>query len=197
MSTPCSTAASKLSIVFPWTISSAPLCPIRHRARFSAGPAAGPVLHLAMGAPYRPPAAFRRSVVSLRRALLPRLLTALACAAILGALAACRESDQEQAREVVQDYVDARTSGDFGAICDLYSAIQAELGVVDDCEGFVREQSGGGADGGPPRSWRSSTSRPRLRPGTPTSTSSAVEGPARIGLILSPEGDDWKISGLQ
>ncbi|MGZ5310130.1 MAG: hypothetical protein ACXWZW_10930 [Solirubrobacterales bacterium] len=136
----------------------------------------------------------------MRRALLPRLLTVLACAATLGALAACGESDQEQAREVVQDYVDARTSGDFGAICDLYSDdFKQELGAVDDCEGFVREQSGGGADGEAAEELEIVDVRVRDsdRGIADIDVVRGGEGPARIGLILSRDGDDWKISGLQ
>ena len=52
---------------------------------------------------------------------MPRSLTALACAAALLSAVGCGESDQEQAREVVQAYVDAQNDEDFEAVCDLYS----------------------------------------------------------------------------
>jgi hypothetical protein len=144
--------------------------------------------------------AARPRCCSVRPALLPRVLTATACAAALVAFAGCGESDQEQAREVVQEYVDARTDGDFAAICDLYSDdFKEELGASENCEAFVEEQSGGGEDGAPgeelqivevrvPNEDRAIADLDVVRGG---------EGPARIGLILSREGDDWKISGLQ
>ena len=46
-----------------------------------------------------------------------RPLTALACIVALLAAAGCGETDQEQAREVAQDYVEAGDTGDFEAVC--------------------------------------------------------------------------------
>lgn len=115
-------------------------------------------------------------------------------------MAACGESDQEQAREVAQDYVDARTEGDFAAICDLYSeSFKEELGASQNCEAFVQEQSSGGEDGAASEELQVVDVRVRDedRATADIDVVRGGEGPARIGLILSREGDDWRISGLQ
>jgi hypothetical protein len=101
---------------------------------------------------------------------------------------------------VVQDYVDARTDGDFATICDLYSDdFKQELGASEDCEAFVEEQSGGGADGAPAEELQIVDVRVRDddRAIADIDVTRGGEGPARIGLILTREGDDWRISGLQ
>ena len=76
-----------------------------------------------------------------------RSLTALICAAAFIALTGCGESEQEQAREAVQGYVDAQNDDDFEAVCDLYSdAFKAQLGITAEaCPAFVEEQSSGAA----------------------------------------------------
>ena len=66
-------------------------------------------------------------------------LTALACLVALAAAAGCGESEQEQAREVAQDYAEARTDGDYAAVCELFSEnFVAEL-QTDDCPAFIKE----------------------------------------------------------
>ena len=73
-----------------------------------------------------------------------RTITALVCATALVAAAGCGETDQEQAREVVQDYVDARNDGDFEAVCDLYcDSFKEELAIGENCPAFVEEQTSG------------------------------------------------------
>jgi len=101
---------------------------------------------------------------------------------------------------VVQDYVDARTDGDFAAICELYSeSFKEELGATENCEEFVREQSGGGEDGAPAEELQIVDVRVRddERATAALDVVRGGEGPARIGLLLTREGDDWKVSGLQ
>lgn len=124
-----------------------------------------------------------------------RLLTALVCAAALAGAIGCGESDQEQAREVVQDYVDARNTGDFQAVCDLFSdKLKQEL-ATDDCPAFVEEQSGG-ADG----EEELSVVAVRVREDVATAdvdVTRGSQGPSRIGLRLERQDGDWRIAGLQ
>ena len=124
-----------------------------------------------------------------------RALTALACAASLLLVAACGESEQEQAREVVQDYVDATNDGDFEAVCGLYSeSLKAELAVGENCAAFVQEQSSGADDAG-----ELEVVDVRVNGDKATANINAIresEGPSRISLQLGREGDDWRITGF-
>ncbi len=121
-------------------------------------------------------------------------LTALACAAALAtALLACGETDQEQAREVAQDYVEASNEDDFAAVCELYSeSFKQQLGAAD-CPAFVEENSSG-AD--------SELELVDVRVSDDTATAdidivSEDGGPIRVGLRLQREDGDWRIVGLQ
>lgn len=122
-----------------------------------------------------------------------RLLTALACGAAIAGLAACGESDQEQAREVVQEYVDATNSDDFERVCELYSeSLKQELGAAD-CPAFVEEQSSGA---------ETELELVEVRVSDDKATAdidsrSDQEGPARLGLRLEREDDEWRITGFQ
>jgi hypothetical protein len=122
-----------------------------------------------------------------------RTITALVCAAALVPLAGCGESDQEQAREVVQDYVDASNEGDFEAVCDLYSESFKEELAVEDCPGFVEEATSGA---------RGELSVVDVRVNDDRATAdidvNGPEGPSRVGLTLEREDEDeWRITGLQ
>jgi ketosteroid isomerase-like protein len=122
-----------------------------------------------------------------------RLLTALVCGAAIAGLVACGESDQEQAREVVQDYVDATNSDDFERVCELYSdSLKQELGAAD-CPAFVEEQSSG---------VETELELVEVRVSGDKATAdldsrSEQEGPARLGLMLEREDDEWRITGFQ
>ena len=119
-------------------------------------------------------------------------LTALACVAALAGVTGCGESDQEQAREIVQDYVDATNSDDYERICELYSeSLKEELGAAD-CPAFVQEQSSGA---------ETELELVEVRVSGDKATAdldsvSEQEGPARLSLQLERGGDDWKISGF-
>ena len=77
-----------------------------------------------------------------------RTLTALACFVALAAAAGCGESDQEQAREVAQDYVEASNAGDFEAVCDLFTDEFINELAVDRLPGLRRASRHRGRDGG-------------------------------------------------
>ena len=121
-----------------------------------------------------------------------RTLTALACAAALAALAGCGESDQEQAREVAQDYAEARNDGDFEAVCDLFSDEFVKQLAVEDCPGFIEEQTAGADE-------EVSVVDVRVKDDTATADLDVTgeAGPSRIVIRLEREGDDWLIVGLQ
>jgi ketosteroid isomerase-like protein len=127
--------------------------------------------------------------------MLRRTLTALVCAAAVAAAGGCGESDQEQAREVVQDYVDARNEGDFERVCDLYSeSFKQELAVSENCAAFVQEQTTG-AGGGELSVADVNASGDRAT--ADLDVSEGPEGPSRVALVLEREGDEWRITGIQ
>jgi ketosteroid isomerase-like protein len=127
-----------------------------------------------------------------------RRLTPLLCAAVLLGFAACGESDQEQAREVVQAYVDAQNSDDFETVCELYSeSLKRELAVGENCTAFVAEQTGGAEV---PQELE--IVEVRVRGDTGAADIDALredgQGPSRLTLTLKRESDDeWRITALQ
>ncbi len=124
-----------------------------------------------------------------------RTITALVCAAALAAAGGCGETDQEQAREVVQDYVDARNGGDFELVCDLYSdSFKEELAIGENCPAFVEEQTTG-AGGGELSVADVNANGDRATADLDVSEGS--EGPSRVALVLEREGDEWRITGVQ
>ncbi len=126
---------------------------------------------------------------------MPRFLTALACAAALVAAIGCGESDQEQAREVVQDYVDARSEGDAERICELFSdSFKQELAVGDNCAAFVTEQSSG-AGSGELSIVDVTVNGDKANAGIDVTRD--AEGPSRIGLTLERQDGEWRITGFQ
>jgi hypothetical protein len=107
----------------------------------------------------------------------------------------CGESDQEQAREVAQDYVDARSDGDFERVCELYSdGFKEELAVAENCAGFVEEQTSGGED---QELELVSVHVNDDKASADIDVIRGSEGPSRIRVQLTRDGDDWRISGLQ
>lgn len=123
-----------------------------------------------------------------------RTLAALACLAALAVATGCGESEQEQAREVAQDYVDASNEGDFEAVCELYSDEFIEQLGTTDCPAFVQENTSGA---------ESELELVDVRVTDDVATaeidvvSSDAEGPIRVGLRLQRQDGDWRISSLQ
>ncbi len=126
---------------------------------------------------------------------MPRSITAALCAVLLVAGAGCGQSDQEKAREVVQEYVDARNSKDFEAECDLYSEeFKEQLGAVD-CPAFVEEQSSG-AD------FKQELTIVSVRVDgdraqADLDVTAEGGGTTRVGLVLERQDGEWAITGLQ
>ena len=94
---------------------------------------------------------------------------------------------------MVQEYVDATNSDDYEAVCDLYSeSLKQELGAAD-CPAFVEEQSSGAETELELVEVRVSGDRATAD----LDSRSEQEGPARLGLTLEREDDDWRITGFQ
>lgn len=125
---------------------------------------------------------------------MPRSVTAALCAALLVAGAGCGQSEQEQAREAVQEYVDARNSQDFEAECELYSEeFKRQLGATD-CPAFVEEASSGAAVGD------LTIVSVRVRGDRATTELDLIGesgAPTRVVLTLERQDGDWKITGFQ
>lgn len=115
------------------------------------------------------------------------------CAALLAAVAGCGDSGEEQARDVVQDYVDAANADDFDRICELYSDEYIEQLGTEDCPAFVQEQSSG---------VEQELELVDVRTNGDQATAEidiAREeegGPARITLQLVRDGDEWRIANF-
>jgi hypothetical protein len=125
--------------------------------------------------------------------MLRRTITAMVCAAALVAATGCGETDQEQAREVVQDYVDASNEGDFETVCDLYSESFKQELAVEDCPGFVEENTSGAGGELSVVDVRVSGDRATAD----LDVTQGQEGPSRVGVTLEREDDEWRITGLQ
>jgi hypothetical protein len=124
----------------------------------------------------------------------PRSVTAALCVVLVVAGAGCGQSDQEKARDAVQDYVDARNDEDFERVCELYAdSFKEQLGA-DDCPAFVEEQTAGlEAQDLEIVSVRVNEERAIAE----LDAAGESGAPTRIGLVLEEQDGDWKITGLQ
>jgi hypothetical protein len=124
-----------------------------------------------------------------------RVLTIAVCAAVMVGSVGCGQSDEQQARDVVQDYVDARADGDYERVCELYSdSFKQQLVGGGDCAAFVEEQSSGAPTG----ELEIVDVRVRDDRGTADLDVAGESGqPIRVGLQLERQDGDWRITGLQ
>jgi ketosteroid isomerase-like protein len=126
-----------------------------------------------------------------------RLPTGLACAVAVLVWAGCGQSDQEQVREVVQDYIQTVSKGDFAATCDLFTAeYRRQLGGDPACVQAQAAQFG------------SPSSKPELalssvhvkgehaNAGLQISRDSGSPSPLSLLLVLEDD-DQWRIRGQQ
>ncbi len=109
--------------------------------------------------------------------------------------AGCGESDREQAREVVQDYIEGRNDGDFDRVCSALSdGFKQELGTPD-CPAFLAEQTSG-ADAA--EELELVDVRVNDDRGTADiDVARESQGPSRIGVVLGREDGEWRITALQ
>jgi ketosteroid isomerase-like protein len=122
-----------------------------------------------------------------------RILTALVCAAALAGAVGCGQSDQQQARDAVEDYADARNSGDFERVCELLSdSFKQTAAIGQNCPAFVQEQTSGA-------SGEFKVVQVSVNDDNATATldvEQGSDGPSRVQLRLVRQGDDWRITSF-
>jgi ketosteroid isomerase-like protein len=110
-------------------------------------------------------------------------------------LAGCGGDDPQSAKEVAQDYVDARNQGDAARVCELYSDQLIRSLKTTNCVAFVREQTSGTATDltvlRVSEHGDRATATIQARVG-----GSVANAIAPIQLQLTREDDEWRISGL-
>jgi hypothetical protein len=121
------------------------------------------------------------------------VVIAVASAIVLGACGG--GSDEQSARDVAQEYVDARNQGDAGKVCELYSdELKSSLGTSD-CVAFVKEQTSGVAT-------RVSLISVQQTDDQATATIRAAAGgetsqaTARVRIDLARQDGDWRITNV-
>ena len=126
-----------------------------------------------------------------------RFLTGIACAVAMLLWGGCGQSDQEQVRQVVEDYIQAVSKGDFAATCDLFTdEYRRQLGGDAACVQAQRAQYG------------SASSEPDLQissvhvkgkhanAGLEISRDSGSPSPLSL-LVVLEDDDQWRIRGQQ
>jgi hypothetical protein len=104
-------------------------------------------------------------------------------------------SNQQNARDVAQAYVNARNQGDAAKVCELYSEQLIQSLKTSNCVAFVQEQTSGTATDlslvgvSPHGDHATATIQARLG-------GSIANAIAPIELELTRENGQWKISGL-
>lgn len=123
------------------------------------------------------------------------MLTTLACAAAILVVAGCGETEEEQAREVAQEYVDALNGDDFATICELYSDdFKNQLGATDNCEEFVKEQSSGEDT---PGEFELGDVRVNDDRAIVDLTVTRDGNPVALGVVLEEQDGEWRVASLQ
>ncbi len=116
----------------------------------------------------------------------------LACAVLF---AGCGGDDQPSAKQVAQDYVNARNQGDAARVCELYSEQLIQSLKTSNCVDFVREQTSGTATDltvlRVSEHGDRATATIQARVG-----GSVANAIAPIELQLTRQDGDWRISGL-
>jgi ketosteroid isomerase-like protein len=116
------------------------------------------------------------------------------CAAVLGGCGGGGD-DQPSAKEVAQEYVDARNNGDAAKVCELYSEqLRERLGGAN-CVAFVKEQTSGLATQmtllGVQQSDDHATATIRS-----TAGGDVGQATARLQIQLARQDGDWRITSL-
>jgi hypothetical protein len=120
---------------------------------------------------------------------------AVACAIVLGACGGGGGSDQQSARDVAQEYVDARNQGDAGKVCELYSDELKSSLRTSDCVAFVKEQTSGVATRVSLVGVQQTDDQARatIRAAAGGETSQAT---ARVRIDLARQDGDWRITSV-
>jgi hypothetical protein len=128
-----------------------------------------------------------------------RRIAALALLALSAAAATgCGQTDQEQVREVTEDYIDAIGMGDYAGACRLFTAgYVAELGGAGGCERAQADQFGG--PGGPTAAIEIASVGVKGDRGNVTVNVTREGGsPSPLTLLMVKQADDeWRVRGQQ
>jgi hypothetical protein len=127
--------------------------------------------------------------------LIPKPAVALlACAALIAA-AGCGKTDQEQVRELSEDYVAAISKGDFAGACGLFTdAYRQQLGGEVGCEVAQADQFGG-----PDGSVKLEIAAIKVK-GDRGNVGLMVRqsgSPSPLTLLVEKEDGDWLVRGQQ
>lgn len=126
-----------------------------------------------------------------------RTITLLACLGALTLAVACGRSDEEQARDAVQEYVEAGDGGDYERACELLSeAFKREQRLLANCERALRARD---RDQG---EVNTEIATVRVRGNTATvdlNLTREGQSASRLVLLLRrPDEDaDWRIAAQQ
>lgn len=110
------------------------------------------------------------------------------------ALGGCGRSDEEKARDTVDEFVHAREDADYEKVCELFDAgFRRDQGLLANCAQTLEAQ----AAGQPPQGSTSVVSV-KVTGGKATAeldVSQAGETPSRQTVTLVRRDGDWKIAG--
>jgi len=124
---------------------------------------------------------------------IPRSALAAVCAALVVGCGG-DGGDEQSARDVTQEYVQARNQGDAGKVCELYSDQLIQRLGASNCEAFVKEQTAGVATSftivGVKESGDHATATLRA-----TVTGGAAGG-GQLRITLDRQDGEWKITDL-
>jgi ketosteroid isomerase-like protein len=123
--------------------------------------------------------------------------TLTACAFLITLGTGCGQTDQEQVREVTEDYIDAIAKGDYEAACELFTP--AYLSELDGTAGCARSQADqfGGPSGSTATLEIAAVRTKGDRANVTINVSRGGSPPSPLALLMSNEADDWRISGQQ
>ena len=121
----------------------------------------------------------------------------VACVLAVAVGAGCGRTDQEQVREVTEDYIDAIAKGDFGGACDLFTdEYRSELGGEAGCARAQADQFASPQGSAPKLEIADVRVKgDRANVGLEISRDGP---PSPLSLLMVKEDDDrWRIRGQQ
>jgi hypothetical protein len=127
-----------------------------------------------------------------------RAIAAVLVAGLAATACACGKSDQEQVRQVVEDYIQALSTGSFDAACELFTPrYRRQLGGAAACAEAQADQFGG--SGAAKAELELSRVRVKGEHANATLNVSRNSGPpSPLAVLLAlDENDHWRIRGEQ
>ena len=121
---------------------------------------------------------------------------AAACLAVLSLLVGCGGDSQSGAKDVAQQYVDARNSGDTTKVCDLYTdTLKQRLGA-DKCAEFIQEQTSGAQLTFRLTGVQENGDKATATLAVSSGTQELPQSGNQLQLNLTKQDGDWKIDGF-